>query len=394
MNRQSPRRRRSNVQRARDFILWGVAVSACSLTSAAALVAQGEPPAPPPVQTQITQPPPDALLPQINAALQGVTTRGVASLSKALHIGEKLEGAAPGTPLNTLAPVGDLDGDGVPEMLLKWAIPDVAVGADAAPEPDSRPLWGVYLLSWDGTQWKASRLLTGVEEFNPIIVNLGPPIGRGLAVVVVDVATQIPYPAIFQVKDHAAKLLWDAQSDDSRYQPLLQGRVSFVDRAVATTEMVVTGRADPGFLQVARDGHRGFQARAVYHWDGTAFIPGKNEFSPNEDYTLYRFVSALHLHDYASAYKLVVPEKFLKANPPTLDAFRRFIEDNWQEFLHDEIFAAPEVPAGTPDEHLFVLTKPGKRSVYHPTFSSDGKFLLTGLTRTQEAAPEGNSITN
>jgi len=344
-----------------------------------------EPQEPPPVQTQASQTPPDALLPQITAALQGVTTRGVIALSKALHIGERLEGTAPGTPLNTLAPVGDLDGDGVPEMLLKWAIPDVAVGADAAPAPDSRPLWSVYLLSWDGAHWKASRVLTGVEEFNPIIVNLGPPIGRGLAVVVVDVETQIPYPAIFQVKDHAAKLLWDAQSDDSRYQPLLQGRVSFLDHAGATTEMIVTGRADPGFLQVARDGRRGFQARAVYHWVGTAFIPAKNEYSANQDYTLYRFVSALHLHDYASAYALVVPEKFLKANPPTLEAFRRFIEDHLQEFLHDEIFAAPEVPAGAPDEHLFVLSKPGRRSVYHPVFSSDGKFLLTGLTRTQEA---------
>src|ERR1019366_3365949 len=105
---------------------------------------------------------------------------------------------------------------------LKWAIPDVAVGAETAPAPDSRPLWSVYLLSWDGTQWKASRLVTEVEEFNPIIINLGLPVGRGLAVVVVDVETQIPYPAIFEVKDHAATLLWDAQADDSRYQPLLQ----------------------------------------------------------------------------------------------------------------------------------------------------------------------------
>ena len=40
----------------------------------------------------------------------------------------------------------------------------------------------------------------------------------------------------------------------------------------------MTGRADPGFLQVEPKGHRGFQARAVYHWDGKAFIPAKTEY--------------------------------------------------------------------------------------------------------------------
>jgi hypothetical protein len=51
------------------------------------------------------------------------------------------------------------------------------------------------------------------------------------------------------------------------------------------------------------------------------------------------------------------------------------------------VFEAPEPPAGAPDDHLFVLPKPDERFVYHPVFSSDGKFLLTGLTRTQEALP-------
>jgi hypothetical protein len=41
-----------------------------------------------------------------------------------------------------------------------------------------------------------------------------------------------------------------------------------------------------------------------------------------------------------------------------------------------------------PDDHLFVLSKPAMRYVYHPVFSSDGKFLLTGLTRMREALPE------
>jgi hypothetical protein len=352
---------------------------------AATTSAQEEGQEPPPAETPATQTLPDALLPQITAAIQGVTTPDVAALSKALHLGERVDATAPGAPPNTLAPVGDLDGDGVPKILLRWAIPDVLVGAEVAPAPDSRPLWGAYLLSWDGAHWKASRLLTGVENFIPLMINLGPPVGRSLAVVIQEGDSQTAYPAIFQVKDHTATLLWDAQADDSRYEPLLQGQVSFQDHAAAPAQMIVTGRADPGLLQVDRRGRRGFQARAVYRWDGKAFVPAKTEYSADQDYTVYRFISALHLHDYRSAYALVVSAKFLKSDSPTLDAFRHFIQDNWPEFLQDEVFEAPEPPAGKPDEHLFVLSKPDKRYVYHPVFSSDGKFLLTGLTRTREA---------
>ena len=369
--------------------LWALALPACLLMVAATGFAQEEGQEPPPSQTPATTTAPDALLPQIAAAMQGVTTRDVAALSKALHIGERLESTAPGGPYSTLTPLGDLDGDGVPEILLKWAIPDVTAGAEVAPAPDSRPLWAVYLLSWDGARWKVSRLVTGVEDFTPVMINLGPPSGRGLAVMVLEGDPPIAYPVIFQVADHAARLLWDAQADDSRYQPLLQGRVSFQDKGDAPAEMIVMGRADPGLLQVDRSGRRGFQARAVYHWDGKAFIPAKTEYSAGQDYTVYRFLSALHLHDYRSAYALVVPAKLLNTDSPTLDAFRNFIQDHWPEFLQDEVFEAPERPAGSPDEHLFVLRKPDKHFVYLPVFSHDGKFLLTGLTRTQEAlAPE------
>jgi hypothetical protein len=342
---------------------------------------------PPAAETQAARTAPDVFLPQIIAALQGVTSGDLAALSKALHIGEKLGATAPGGPYNTLTPVGDSGQDGVPDMLLQWAIPDVTAGTEVTPAPDSRPLWAVYLLSWDGAHWKASRLLAGVEKFSPLVINLGPPVGRGLAMVVQEDDPATASPVIFQVKDHAATLLWDAQADDSRYHPLLDGKVSFQDHADAPAEMIVSGRADPGFLQVDPKGHRGFQARAVYHWDGKAFIPAKTEYSANQDYTVYRFISALHLHDYKSAYALVVPAEFLKTDSPTLDAFRHLIQDNWPEFLQDEVFQALEPPAGSPDEHLFVLSKPDKHYVYHPVFSNDGKFLLTGLTRTQETLP-------
>jgi hypothetical protein len=69
---------------------------------------------------------------------------------------------------------------------------------------------------------------------------------------------------------------------------------------------------------------------------------------------------------------------------PTVEAFRHFIQDHWPEFLQDEVFQAPELLAGSPDEHLFILPKPDHHYVYHPVFSKDGKFLLTGLTRTRE----------
>jgi hypothetical protein len=369
----------------RAFRLSVLALAACLfilLTSAA--FAQEEDKDIPLPETKASPAPPDSLLPQINAAIQGVTVPDAAALAKALRVGETPEG---GAPPNTLAPIGDVDGNGVPEMVLKWAIPDVAAGAEVAPAPDSSPLWAVYMLSWDGAHWKASRLVTGAEDFHLAMINLGPPVGHAVAVLMRDGEPSVPHPAVFQFKDHLATLLWDAQSDDSRFQPLLQGEVSFRDHEGAPTEMIQTGRADPGFLHVAPSGHRGFEARAIYHWDGKGFIPAKTEYSANQDYTIYRFISALHLHEYASAYALVVPAKFLNADAPTLDAFRHLIQDDWPEFLQNEVFEAPEVPAGTHDDHIFVLPKADGIKVYHPVFSSDGKFLLTGLTSNREATP-------
>lgn len=368
-----------------SFVVWPAFLFILGVST----FAQEEAPEPPPRVTQATPSTPDALLPQIAAAIHGVSSPDIAGLRIALHRGEQSRGMAAGFPPNKLTPVGDIDGDGVPELLLQWAIPDVEVGAAVAPDPDSRPLWGLYLLSWTGANWKASRLLTGVEDFNPQVINPGPPEGRALAIVTLEGDSRIPYPAIFHVRDHAAVLLWDGQADDSRYEPLLQGSVSFLDHAGAPTVMLVTGRADPGLLQVERGGQRGFQARAFYRWSGTAFVPERTDYSASQDYTVYRFISALHLHDYASAYALVVPAKFLKTDSPTQDKFRQFVQDHWPEFLEDEIFAAPELPAGSPDEHLFVLSKPDKHYVYHPVFTRDGKFRLTELVRTQEPLPMG-----
>jgi hypothetical protein len=373
--------------RLRPIAPRALAVLVCFVVFAAIAPCQEEPPEPSPRVTRTSPLLSDQLLPQITAAIQTVTTADPAALRKALHIDERPPGVAPGAPPNALSAVGDLDGDGVPELLLQWVFPEVEPAADVAPDPDSRPLWSLYLLSWTGANWKASRLLTGVEDFKSEVINPGPPIGRALALVTLEGGTQIPYPAIFQVKDHEAVLLWDAQADDSRYEPLLQGSASFLDHKGAPTVMLVTGRADPGLLQIERNGKRGFSARAFYSWSGTTFAPDRIEYAANQDYTIYRFISALHLHDYAGAYALVVPTKFLKMDSPTVDKFRQFVQDHWPEFLQDEIFAAPELPAGSSDEHLFVLSKPDKHYLYHPVFSRDGKFRLTGLRRTVETLP-------
>jgi hypothetical protein len=350
---------------------------------------QEEPPEPPQRPTPASPSIPDTLLPQITAALQAVNTPDLAALAKALRAEDLQPGASSRAASNgnVLTPIGDLDGDGTPEALLQWPLP-IVEAQDLEPAPDSRPLWSLYLLSWTGAQWKPSRLLAGVEEFKSEVINPGPPIGHALAIVTRDPETQTPYPAIFQLEEHAAVLLWDAQADDSRYQPLLESSVSFLDHKGAPTVMLVTGRADPGLLRVDRNGKRGFSARAFYRWQGTAFVPERTDYSPSPDYTIYRFISALHLHDYASAYALVVPAKFLKMDSPTPDKFRQFIQDHWPEFLQNEIFAAPEIPPGSSDEHLFVLSEPEKHYVYRPVFSRDGKFRLTGLTRTVESLPE------
>lgn len=336
----------------------------------------------PPAQTQQ-----DAVLSQVAAVAQSVGTPDVGALRKALRIAEQQEGAAAGVPLATLTALGDMGGDGVPEMILKWAMPDVEAAAESTPAADSHPLWGVYLLCWDGTGWKASRLASGVDDATIHTISLGKSAGRGIAVVTQDGNPVVAYPSVFQVKDHAAMLLWDGQADESRYEPLVQGRLEFRDHGDAPAEMVVTGHADPGLLKFDPRGQRGITARATYHWDGKSYVPAKTEYSPGRDYTLYRFISALHLHDYRSAYLLVAPAQFLNSDSPTLDAFRQLMQDTWPEFLDDHVFEAVEPSPGSAGENLFALPLPDKQYIYRPVFSSDGKFLLTNLKRTREAPP-------
>lgn len=345
-------------------------------TSSAAGAPQDEIPVPPIGETPATPSAPDPVIDQIRAELHAVTTPDLRALAQALHANEHTADAPAITPLR------NLEGNGTPDLLLRWAAPVTAAAVSAA--PDSRPLWLVYFLSWDGSRWNVSRLLAGVDECTPAVINLGPPVGRALALVAQEGEPVNSYPVIYQVKEHAASLLWDGESDDSLYKALLAGTVNFRQPAHAAAQMVVTGRADPGLLQVEPHGNRGFKVQMTYDWNGKAFKPARTEYVPNQDYTIYRFISALHLHDYRSAYAAVDPAKFLRSDAPSLDAFRRFIQDNFPEFLRDEVFEAPSEAAGSPDRHAFVLSTPSGRNVYHPEFIDNGKFLMSGLTRTHE----------
>ena len=318
----------------------------------------------------------DDLLSQIQVTLKSVSVPSLQSVAKALGVEINPKGESSATSLTEL---GDLDGDGVPEIALKWLLTDPNEGGPQA-QQSVRPSWGLFLLAWDGGGWRASRLGGSAETMQFQVVRLGGSIGRAIAVVTVEGEAGVPYPAVYQVKNHAATLVWDGQADDSRYRGYEGGRIEFRDlKQPDPTEMIVTGRADPGLLVFRKGGRRGFLAKTAYQWDGQAYVPAVTQYSANPDYTLYRFISALHLHNFKIAYALIDPAKFLKVDSPSLDKFRQLVQDSWPEFLDDQVFEALETG---PDEYGFAL--PEKHYVYHPTISKDGKFLLTGLERQVE----------
>ena len=100
----------SHARFVRALRFWSMALLACLSIFAVTACGQEEAQEPPLAETHATGTLPDALLPQITAALQGVATPDSAALAKALHIGDRLEGAAPGAAPNTLALLGDLEG--------------------------------------------------------------------------------------------------------------------------------------------------------------------------------------------------------------------------------------------------------------------------------------------
>jgi hypothetical protein len=323
---------------------------------------------------------------EVASQLEAFSVPSALALAKALNVASTQTESLPQSAANSLAVLGDLDGDGIAEAVLKWRIPELEPEAGSA-LPKAKPIWELFLLAWDGSRWHASQLMAGAETFSIRVIHLGKPARQGIVVTTIEGPADIPSPEVFQVKDHEASLLWDAQSDESRYEGYQHGRIEFRDTPESeATEMIVTGRADPGLLVFHGDGPRGFTARAVYRWDGQAYIPGKVEYSENQDYTLYRFISALHLRDFRAAYTLIQPAKFLGTDEPSEDNFRQYVEDNFPEFLDDEVFEVRAPRPGAPEDYSFLLPQSNKVYVYHPTFSADGKLLLTDLKREEEAA--------
>ena len=325
----------------------------------------------------------DEIVAQVRAAVERVNSPQPRAVAAALGIDLDVKGDE-AAQWSSLEQLGDLDGDGVPEMALRWMS-----GVQPTPENEqaARPLsrWTLFLLAWDGARWRATFLM---DLADPFTLQVEPLLGRKsqelIALVQVSGSTA-PYPVIFEFKDRRAFMLWDSRADESRYQAFARGQVEFRDlNGDGVCEMLVSGRADPGLLVFSKTGKRGFEARAIYTWDGKAYVPGKTEFSVNEDFTLYRFISALHLHDFRSAYALVEPREFLNTREPSLELFRQQVEATWPEFLVDNIFEAADSTESAADDYTFTLQQEGKLFVYQPAFSSDSKHLLTGLVRREE----------
>ncbi len=323
---------------------------------------------------------PDSVTALIRSRLSDVASPDPSQLGKALGVEPPSKEQSSNALQNRLQDLGDLGGDGNAEYALIWT-GQPSLGGDKISTEEADLTWSLLLVAWDGLHWQASPLMSG---FEPFMIQALPKVDsqQEIAVIVLAGATDIPYPTVFRFRSHIATLVWDGRSDESRYEGFDNGRLSF--RAVnGVLQMIATGRADPGLLVFPKNGGRGFGARTVYNWDHDSFIPSKTEYTANADYSLYRFIAALHLHDFKTAYGLTDPAKFMNTGKPSLPAFRKLIEDKWPEFLDDRIFHARD---SSPSDFAFTLSMPDKVFVYSPEFSGESH-LLSGLSR-QEHKPE------
>jgi hypothetical protein len=325
---------------------------------------------------------PESVTALVRSRISSVNTPDAASLARALGVAPPSKEAPPDTLISRLQDLGDLDGDGHSEYALVWT--GRQQSAEEGNSMASAGLaWALFLVAWDGLHWQASPLMGGFEPFS---VQVLPPMSamqREIAVIVQAGATEVPFPAVFEYRAHRATLAWDGRSDESRYQGYDNGELEFRAEHGAL-QMVETGRADPGLLVFPKNGARGFEARTAYDWEHAAFIPVKTEYAAGADYTLYRFIAALHLRDFKTAYSLTDPAKLMKSKKPDLKAFRKYIEDQWPEFLDDKIFRARD---SAPGDNAFTLSTKDKVFVYSPEFTGKSQILLSGLSR-QAHKPE------
>jgi hypothetical protein len=173
----------------------------------------------------------DEMLAAIQAVLGNVPSPDLGVLGQAFDTTvKKQDEASSESSAVELIELGDLDGDGVSEVALKLRVTETSQedAQEPAPPPFSQ---GLYLLSWDGTRWRASRLAAPAENIQFKVVRLGKSTGRCIAVVNVVGEEAVPYPAIFQLREHEAALLWDSQGGDNRYNALDRGQIEFQDNA-------------------------------------------------------------------------------------------------------------------------------------------------------------------
>ena len=321
----------------------------------------------------------------IQAAIGPVHTPSLQALAAALGLSPAQMGPrAFEGPILGMEALSGLDGGGVSEVAVKWRPSDAVEDAQPERGPD------LYLLSWDGKAWQSSYLTTAADA---LTLQVLPETGSTMplfAVVIFRGIAAAPYPVIFRFRNHQASRVWDGRSDFSLYAAYDEGSIQFEKAGSGNVPvMLVTGRADPGLLVFPASPEqtgRGFQAATVYAWQNDAYVPLRTEYTHNRDYTLYRFIAALHLHDFKAAYALIDPKRFLKTDKPSLNLFRERVQDEWPEFTDDRIFEVPAGPEKGPESHLFILRlRDGKVNVYHPTFTGGPADRLAGLERTESA---------
>jgi hypothetical protein len=322
-----------------------------------------------------------ASTPAIQTAIGGVRSPSLQALAQALgmesdQIGQRaFEDSAIGMePINGL-------GGGVSAVAVKWRPANQGLNPQASDVPK------VYLLSWDGTAWQASYLTAASDALTLQVLPTSESEAPLFAVIVYRGITAIPYPVIFRFQEHHASLVWDGRADSTSYTGYDYGSIQFERAAGGNVPvMVATGRADPGLLSfptTQEEPGRGFEVATAYVWKNGAYFPLRTEYTHNRDYVLYRFIAALHLHDYKAAYALIDPAQFLKTKKPSLDLFRERIQNAWPEFTDDKIFEVPAEAVKGLGSYAFVLRLGhGKMNVYHPAFTSSPAYRLTGLART------------
>ena len=318
-------------------------------------------------------------LAQVESAAKSVSSPDPAALTNALGVEAtppsdfELEAAV----RSAYRPLGDLDGDGISEAAFRWS----RVERIKSPEAEglgNLPGWILFFLSWDGTRWRVSELMTGdglcgIETLDGIW-----PTG---AIVVVEGLSSVPYPVVFRFQDHEAIVVWDSRSDESRYQGYARGTVEFQEREGSPPVMIASGRADPGVIRFSAVGDRGFDVATAYYWENGAYVPRKSEFEENEDYTIYRFLATLNMRDFRAAFSLIDAAEFLEGSAKTPEALRRRVEDDWPELIGNAIFAAVESPSEGMNQFTFELNREDLHYSYFPAFGKDGSLRLTGLER-------------